>query len=393
MSSININRENTDIFYRYKMPAIQSKTEGRGNGIKTAILNLTDVAKALARSPTYLVKYFGFELGAQTAINEDTDRYLVNGVHESSKLQDILDGFISKYVLCGSCKNPETDIIIKKNNLYKECKACGKITSVDMSGKLSSYILKNPPKKITKGTAAASVGGQSNENEDKEESQKQGASGDADDDDEFTIKIQAEASALLKSKVEVKDDDWSVDMSAEAIAARAKNMSLDDSEVLKNSKYDEFGNWILEFGDDKSKLPSDIEIFKKLSDLKLEQDEKALQVLGQVLFDENIVEELKSHEAMLARLLQDEDQEKAFLGGIERYVGLENQSLIAKIPKILYELYDLELISEPVMIKFCTTVSKKYCGDKKISKKVRKAAKPFLTWLQTAEEESDEDDE
>ncbi|KAM9885942.1 hypothetical protein OXX79_014522, partial [Metschnikowia pulcherrima] len=66
MSFINICRDNTDPFYRYKMPPIQAKVEGRGNGIKTAIPNLSEVARALGRPAPYLVKFFGYELGAQT---------------------------------------------------------------------------------------------------------------------------------------------------------------------------------------------------------------------------------------------------------------------------------------------------------------------------------------
>ena len=38
-------------------------------------------------------------------------RYIVNGAHESAKLQDMLDGFIKKFVLCSECDNPETDLV------------------------------------------------------------------------------------------------------------------------------------------------------------------------------------------------------------------------------------------------------------------------------------------
>lgn len=38
-------------------------------------------------------------------------RYIVNGSHESSKLQDMLDGFIKKFVLCAECENPETELV------------------------------------------------------------------------------------------------------------------------------------------------------------------------------------------------------------------------------------------------------------------------------------------
>ncbi|KAJ3004365.1 UNVERIFIED_CONTAM: Eukaryotic translation initiation factor 5A-1, partial [Siphonaria sp. JEL0065] len=107
---INVRSDVQDKFYRYKMPKIISKIEGKGNGIKTVIPNMADVSKALSRPPAYATKYFGIELGAQTKVEEKTDRYIVNGAHDANKLQQVLDGFINKFVLCPSCKNPETDL-------------------------------------------------------------------------------------------------------------------------------------------------------------------------------------------------------------------------------------------------------------------------------------------
>ena len=40
---ININSNTQDPFYRYKMPKLQAKVEGKGNGIKTVIANMTDI--------------------------------------------------------------------------------------------------------------------------------------------------------------------------------------------------------------------------------------------------------------------------------------------------------------------------------------------------------------
>ena len=93
------------------MPLLLTKVEGKGNGIKTVIPNMSDVARALSRPPTYPTKFFGSELGAQTSVDEKNDRYIVNGAHDATRLRELLDAFIDKFVLCGSCKNPEKDLI------------------------------------------------------------------------------------------------------------------------------------------------------------------------------------------------------------------------------------------------------------------------------------------
>jgi translation initiation factor 5 len=51
MTTINIRRDVSDPFYRYKMEKLVSKIEGKGNGIKTVVANLSSVAQSLARPP------------------------------------------------------------------------------------------------------------------------------------------------------------------------------------------------------------------------------------------------------------------------------------------------------------------------------------------------------
>lgn len=397
--SINICRDNNDPFYRYKMPPIQAKIEGRGNGIKTVVMNTMDVARALNRPAPYIIKYFGFELGAQTAINVENDRYIVNGAHQPAKLQDILDGFITKFVLCGSCKNPETEIVITKDgDLVRDCKACGKRTPMDLRHKLSSFVLKNPPdsmngskKKKKAATASANVRGGGLSISDIAQGKSQAEAGDDaeendSDDDELARQINAAASNL--ATIEVKDEDWAVDMSEEAIRARAKELQGEaDKETGEFSKLEEFGEWVLH----EEELPTDIELYKKIAELELLEDPKVAAVLAQVLFDEDIVSDISEHTAFLQKLLKDEDFEKNFLGGIERFLGLDHQELIPLLPKILVQLYNNDIISEEEIISFGTKCSKKFV-PKDVSKKVRRAAKPFITWLKTAEED-DEDSE
>jgi len=76
-------------------------------------------------------------------------------------------------------------------------------------------------------------------------------------------------------------------------------------------------------------------------------------------------------------MVTSEKHQKSLLGGIERFVGLEQPELIAAIPKILMEFYQADVLEEDVVTSWGTHVSKKYV-DKETSKKVRKASEPFL---------------
>jgi len=127
--------------YRYKMPAVFGKIEGRGNGIKTVIPNISDVGLSLHRAPGEVNKFFGCELGAQTTYAPDTDRAVVNGAHTDDTLQELIHRYIENFVLCPNCALPETEYKIKNDIIYHKCAACGSKVMVDMSHKLCTYIL------------------------------------------------------------------------------------------------------------------------------------------------------------------------------------------------------------------------------------------------------------
>lgn len=294
------------------MPLLLTKIEGKGNGIKTVIPNMSDVARALSRPPTYPTKFFGCELGAQTSFDEKGDRYIVNGAHDATRLRELLDTFIDKFVLCGSCKNPETDLIITKNDeIIRDCKACGQRTIVDMRHKLTTFIIKNPPKapkkaKKTKNGDAASpdANGNSNGGTPVNDDEEIGA----ESDDELTKRIKSEA-AVLTTKTALKDDDWSVDTSEEAVRARVKTLEGtlqstlvlggdEDSDEDVNSPYNQLGRWAEQ---NRSEV-SAVDVYKKAQDLGIEKKHKTVQVLVQTLFTENILAEIKTFAPMFAKV-------------------------------------------------------------------------------------------
>lgn len=109
-------------------------------------INNFNIMNSFILDPT---KYFGCELGAQTQFDFKNDRFIVNGSHDAAKLQDLLDGFIRKFVLCPECDNPETDLLVstKKGTISQGCKACGFHGPLEFNHKLNTFILKNPPSK------------------------------------------------------------------------------------------------------------------------------------------------------------------------------------------------------------------------------------------------------
>lgn len=127
--------------YRYKMPTVLGKIEGRGNGIKTVIENVTEVAEALDRTPGEINKFFGCELGAQTSYSEETEKAVVNGAHTDHTLQDMMHRYIETFVLCPNCRLPESTYKVKNDLIYHRCAACGSVEMVNMQHKLCTYIL------------------------------------------------------------------------------------------------------------------------------------------------------------------------------------------------------------------------------------------------------------
>lgn len=404
---VNIRRDVDDKFYRYRMPLLTTKIEGKGNGIKTVIPNMSDVARALSRPPTYTTKFFGCELGAQTSFDDKNDRYIVNGAHNAERLRELLDGFIDKFVLCKSCKNPETELVIIKSgrneNIIRDCKACGERTGVDMRHKLTTFILKNPPvkaSKVKKGrnkNSADAAGGGVNGGENGADDAAQDPPDD-ESDDELTKKIKAEA-AGLETEVTLANDDWSADTSPEAVKQRSKALESamaavalggddDGSDEDVNSPYGRFGRWVEEIRETDDPKATAITIYKRAEEFGIEKKHKTLPVLVQALFTPAILAEVSQYAPLLNKMVTSEKHQKSLLGGIERLVGVMHPELLPAVPKILMALYQQDVLDEEVVTQWGTHVSKKYV-DKETSKRVRKASEPFLKWL----EEADDDDE
>lgn len=387
--ALNVNRNVQDAFYRYKMPRLVAKVEGKGNGVKTVLPNMTDIARALGRPPTYVTKYFGCELGAQTQFDFKNDRYIVNGSHDAAKLQDMLDGFIKKFVLCEQCDNPETVIKIleKKGILKASCKACGHTFVLDMRHKLTTFMIKNPPEQTLNAQGTSLTKRKGKKSERREEQENNGnedneADNDEDDDDWG------------------EDDDWGDDVSEEAVQKRMKDLTSgvanlamnDDLEKTETERINLFHHYVKQLQDDGEAVEKkDKEIFLEAE--RLEVSNKAPIVLCELLFDDAMVAQVKKYKKVLLRFCHgNQKAQKYLMGGFEKTVEVRKEKLLAKVALVLKAFFDEDVVDEEVILEWAKKVSKKYVS-KELSEQIHKKAEPFIVWLKEAEEETSDEEE
>jgi len=246
---INIPSTCDDPSYRYKMPRLVSKKEGRGNGSKTCIVNMVEVARALKRPPQYTTKWFGAELGAQSTYTDKEGegiRAIINGHHDTPIFQTMLDKFIDKYVLCANCHLPEIDMFVKKGNINAKCKACGWAGDLDNNHKIAAFITKNPPDDaggFSIVNLALEGGGKEGKKDkdarrkEREEKRKQkgedgGEDGEEEEDEEAKEKRRAER----KAKKESGEKKEKKEKSGEKKSKKEKKDKTEDGEELDDEE-------------------------------------------------------------------------------------------------------------------------------------------------------------
>jgi len=381
MALETIPRGIKDPNYRYKMPAIITKVEGKGNGIKTVITNMVEVSKSLARPPTYPTKFFGFELGTITKI--DDGKYIVNGEHDQNKLMEKLDAFIDKFVMCKQCENnPETYIVIRDDEIELQCISCGGRTPVDTRHKLCTFILKNPPpppnlailrerQKLAKaeGEQATTKKGSKKRKEKKQKEEKggkgeKGEKGEEDDGD---------------------DDDvvWHTDTSKEAAEQRRKAMLDTTSELaakLLSTGISERPDPLVSMHAFLSTNPSNAQVLAQIKKEKEEHkldDEQTARLTFLSLFDSNVYKQIKSDKLeVIKKVVTNTAGQAGILGGLTE-LGKKDVAVQKVMAHVLKHLYDEDVLAEEEIARWHETQPKA----------VKLAAQVFVDWLSTAEEE------
>lgn len=441
---LNIGAENAgDAFHRYRMPALVTRIEGRGNGIKTNVVNNVDIAKALERPPEYVLKFYGCELGAQTKFDKASGTSIVNGSHDSAKLAELLEGFIKKYVQCYSCGNPETKVVITRSQcIHLRCAACGFVSEVDMRDKLTTFILNHPPEakegeegdrsmrraereRIKAGEALDEEEKRSKkEGAGKKKTKKSSADGQkkkkvsTDDGAEKGDDECPESSERKDDGDEDDDVEWQTDTSAEAAQQRiqeqltAATASLVMVSAAESPESEPVPDSPKLNGVSLNREATDVE--KSEHDVLVEELRDYLQTHNLAEFAEYVskkdlnaelyialvealvcnvsrgyAKEIMRKKAVLSGIVDGTTAQRSLLQGVEHFFALKAGAAAKEVALVLKALYDEEVLDDEEVIFEWEKLPNCPGVDAKQAATVRKLSAPFIDWLKEAEEDDE----
>lgn len=395
---LNIGGDKHDDAYRYKMPPLQCQVEGRGNGIKTAFLNIADVASALHVMPQYIIKYFGFELGTQSTWEEQTKKGIVNGKHEVPFLQELLEKFITAFVLCPKCKLPEINMTVqeKGQQIRINCAACGDKRLLKSNHKLVGYIVNHPPPK------KSASGAHRNAAKEKAKNDAQGALAleQIANTDKKEVEwhseatLEAQRARMRKDIGEPTPEEKARMERIQEIMTAAKELGAEKnpSTLLKvflvgghqERKVDEIANEIRRL--QVSRNLDDVQKFKLILEVFIEVggDLKAIPKQFTSTTMTYLLKKFINNDKTLAIL---------FINVIEDFCGVLHPKIIALFPLILKALFEEDLLQQEHIVAWHqSSIEASWVVSSDIARVTRQRAEPLVEWL-SQEDEEDEDDE
>lgn len=402
---INIGGDAKDTSYRYKMPPLKSKIEGRGNGIKTVILNILEVSKCLKMDPRYTTKFFGVELGAQSKYDPKRDNGVgvVNGAFQTKELQGHLKTFVNEIILCPKCRYPETKIVKcdkKRDQLEIECAACGNNGPLPTEHRIVQYFIKHPPPTVGKGkkkkgkmTAKERRAMKAKKNKDRDK----GDGPDQDGPDRTSKKASKKKEAAPQ-----KEEIWFCDTTPEAIKARQeKEAAAAEKAQQKSSIAKKAAPKIKGDGKDPPSLilkdfltlnPNVDEIVGEVHRLELARSldlEQKFKAIFEAIFDMNDYDSIKiayrKYASLLQRFTDDSNKGKIFIGVFEDVMcrpGLRS-FMIPRTAIYFKNLYDLDIISEDAILEWYDEPAESaLLVSKADAEEIKENCKILIDWFQ-----------
>jgi translation initiation factor 5 len=365
MALLNVDPEKqADAFYRYKMPRVMTKVEGNGNGIKTVVCNIVEISDRLARNVEYPMRFFAHELAATSKLKDE--KWTLMGLHSQEKIQTCVFDFIKRFVLCKSCRNPETVIRVDtKKNIFLDCKACSRKTDISPTEKLCNVIVKYEKpvaEKVDKVIAEATAKEKKEKKTKKEKGEKKDSSKD-----------ELNEESLDQATHQAHDHDDAI----EGDQIERRNPVL----VLK------------EFIETQPPPTADA-VVSRVLDIKeeygLTEDRFVVALVFEALFDKDIAKQFPSRYKTMARFVKT-DVEKDLIAEL-MFLCKEEESLKPKFHILLKKFYDVDMISSETILAWHEKKKAPKGIDKDDFAFFKNKSNEFVEWLQQSDEEEDSDD-
>jgi len=355
--------------------------------IKTVLLNILDVSKDCQVPPSYIGTFMGYVIGAQAKFDlkkPERQQAFLSGEHDPKDLSKIFLNFIMEVLLCPNCGLPEISIVPEQKSVYGTCRACGSHSELKINDeKFKRYVINHPPSLAKSAFDYKEKTGVAKKDKGKEKEDEKPA-------EKVEKKDEPEKPKKVKGKKEEEEVVWFSDTSEAATRKRREEM-LPDSMNAADKKGTEAAN-----NDDEltkeliEAVKLGVDAVKDVKSKKSNVDEKVfLQSLLLALFpnDCDFLAEAKAKSNLVQKFITGETAQLALLAFIEQFCGVINTSQLSKVPLVLKEFYDKDLLEEENILRWHEKEKTNAIAS------VRDQAAPMIKWLKEAEEESDGEEE
>jgi len=297
---------------------------------------------------------------------------------------------------------------IKNENILLKCRACGAITPADVSHRLSTYIVKNPPV-----TAQKSAETRKELKEKRKQEAKERAA-EVEDDQDWAVPTTPEAVAqrrliLLGTKDRLSaqagdeaadDGDAAEDGDNEKEHADGEVDTHDGGEKKEEVKEEKKALELVDlvkvgsnpipalqkFWDS---IPSAEEAQRQvraLSEANQWSEANVIKIVFGSLFDKDLRRGFMIKSRYLRLFVPTAKQQKIVLYCVEKLCQLDGEA-VKIVADLLNGLWEENILDDETLLKWYKHPHEQM--PPKLSQKIRDAAQPFVDWLQKADEENE----
>jgi len=112
--------------YRIKIPPPLVGKEGTR---KTVWTNYADICDKMGRKYEHVMQYALAEMGTTGSLDAE-NQFIIKGRFQQKQIQAVLRHYVKDYVVCKTCKSPDTTMKKENRMHFLECRACGSTRSV-----------------------------------------------------------------------------------------------------------------------------------------------------------------------------------------------------------------------------------------------------------------------